>query len=218
MIGRIKHEFHDRGPFREQIAVLYPGEFESGRAELIMVRDFVSVGTAGSIGFGEQPGEDTASAWQQMDDFIEKHGVCGFYHTHPHGFEGFSQQDHLLQSALAMANGSKLLWHIVQAVGSPGAHVISCHMINKKVKFYDHGWISSHVDDLIIYIPNALHFAADSLREKFSEHDWVVSVHVSEESICILTSEPISSTMASQIPVIWHGFPVLVRNTKAVAE
>ena len=155
-IRLIDHGYHNKGlcpSFREQIAVLYPIGFMD-RSHIKMMRDFVNVGLPGVSGFDqEQPGVDTAEGWAILDDLIENQGVRGIFHTHPPGISGFSGQDYVSQLGLAQANGSRLIWHVVQSLGDKESHVICLNMIAQQVFYYDLGRLRFDINDPVLLLP-----------------------------------------------------------------
>ena len=96
MIKRIERAYHDGdGGFREQIFGLYPTalwEDDSGNEYIKMIRQHLLTCQPGAASLDiAELGGDTSAAWSAMDNLIENESVRGFFHTHPAGFQDFSQ-------------------------------------------------------------------------------------------------------------------------------
>lgn len=162
----INREFHTLENFREQVAILQLVSTEGDYAKF--VRSFVSVGTAGSVGFDNStPGQDSPQGWNNLSGMIEDPSmrVRGVFHTHPLGVSSFSSMDDRMQYGLAQAYGKMFIWHVVQAIGDDTAQVICMNMQHPVVFKYDMGRINHDVEDPILILPLPL---ATSFTQKSS--------------------------------------------------
>ncbi len=154
----VNMKFHMASGFREQLATLQRIHVDKRGRRIKMVRSFVSVCQPGVASFDpDDPGASTFAAWQQMDKFVED-GMCGFFHTHPPGVLDFSDRDMGLQSGLAKTNGSKLLWHGVQACTGGGLGVaasvfVCCWMSEHRVFRYKYRVIRDDLSNPILVLP-----------------------------------------------------------------
>lgn len=159
VVRQLDEQYHTEGNFREQIAVLYPLETDEKKREVTLIRTFVYVCASSQASLDpEHPGIDSLKAWEEMDSFIEDHGACGFFHTHPPGCYRWSDQDIRAQNGLAKANGNKYLWHGMQAASGGvvsavyGSEFVCCWMDHGRVFRYTYPpmGIIDHLDKPIV--------------------------------------------------------------------
>ena len=149
----LKREFHaGHGftslAFREQIALLYRVHIDHNTVTFL--RTFVEVCQPGAASLDpDNPGADTAAAWERMDQLITS-GVSGFFHTHPYGMYDWSHQDVLAQNGIAKATGSRYLFHGIQASNSSKSRFVCCCMINHRVFRFDCGMIDDDLNNPVI--------------------------------------------------------------------
>lgn len=130
VVRQLDKRYHTEDNFREQIALLYPLEMDEEKREVTLIRTFAYVCDSGAASLDpEHPGLDTFRAWEEMDAFVEEHGVCGFFHTHPSCLWNWSGLDINTQNGLAKANGKKYLWHGVQACSGGGITVYGSEFV-----------------------------------------------------------------------------------------
>ena len=130
VVRQLDERYHCEDNFKEQIALLYPIEINDKKREVTLMRTFAYVCDAGQASLDpDHPGLDTFAAWEEMDAFIDDHGACGFFHTHPPGCYHWSDQDIRTQNGLAKANGNKFLWHGVQAASGGGITVFGSDFV-----------------------------------------------------------------------------------------
>lgn len=131
-VNEFNHEFHTPKNFREQIAVLYLIGYNSDNAYLL--NSYVNVCLPGMASFDiQKPGSNSFEGWSFIDEQIEKNKARGVFHTHPAGFNQFSDHDWLTMKAFAKANGELPLWYGVQALDSTVAQFVCLYMVNSKV-------------------------------------------------------------------------------------
>ena len=148
--------FHTSESFREQIATLTLVHTE-GRS-ITLLREFYQVCQPGLASFDDvNPGADTFRSWDKMDSLIEDRGVRGFFHTHPPLCCDWSSKDIRSQTGFAKANGSKYLWHGVQAASQGdtivhGSEFVCTWMDHGRVFRYKYGFIEDYLDDSLIFL------------------------------------------------------------------
>lgn len=157
-IKPLNGSFHSSSNFREQLCVLYPDGIwidGDGFQYVKMIKSLVAVCKPGLASFDpDNPGADSLKSWTILDDFVEKHGVRGFYHTHPPGIKEFSGLDERFQTTIAQANGKRCIWHVVQACGELDARVVCFNMINGNLVIkYDFGFIEMKPSDFVLLLP-----------------------------------------------------------------
>ncbi len=157
VVRQLDERCHTEENFSEQIAILYPLEIDEEKRVVTLIRTFAYVCDSGQASLDpEHPGVDSLEAWEEMDAFIDDHGACGFFHTHPPGCYSWSGQDIRTQNGLAKANGKKFLWHGVQAASGGGITVygsdfVCCWMDRGRVFRYVYpSMIEDHLEKPII--------------------------------------------------------------------
>lgn len=174
-LNGISNEFHSAGSFREQVALLfYLGVVND---KVILGRDFIGVGTAGSVQYDHNnPGQDTLQGWKYIDNMIETENVAGVFHTHPEGFTDFSDQDRTVQEGFAMTYGSRPLWYGVQSLGYPKMTVCCLYMRQGTIFRFNFGEISHSVLNPLIVLPIPLLLDVP--------HYGMIEVNFSREGFC----------------------------------
>ncbi len=156
-LSPLNSESHQENSFREQMGVLYLAGVD--KTHVTLMRTFLTVGEPGAVSLDrDKPGQDTPEAWEELDYGIENHQVVGTFHTHRPYVFAFSTQDFRAQSGLAKANGSKLLWHGVQACSTEGVRVhgscfVCCQMLGDRVFRYHYGHIDDSLRNPVIVLP-----------------------------------------------------------------
>lgn len=148
-------QYHDPKNFREQIALLYPVHPISDREKTIVLRrSFIEVCQPSAASLDpENPGEDSARAWEIENEAIIA-GAVGIFHTHPPHVLNFSQQDITAQIGLAKAHGKKWIWHGVQSCGYAEARWVCYCMVDHNVFWYDMGSAYSDLNHPIVVVPS----------------------------------------------------------------
>lgn len=151
-IKLVDDKYNSLENFKEQMFALFPwGDY---RGELRMYRDRVSVCQPGSASFDpENPGVDSFSSWQCLDELIENKGCCGTFHTHPPGVDDFSSTDWRTYRGLARANGKKVLYHGIQACGSEASRWIAMCMIKGNVLVFNLGLHFIYINSDYVSLP-----------------------------------------------------------------
>jgi hypothetical protein len=157
IVNPIDRSHHDgEGGFREQICALYYiglWKDQLGNEWAKFIKTLCHVCRPGSASMDpENPGADTQTAWEMMDQLIENENVRGFYHTHPAGADGFSEQDLKLIGGFARANGEMPLWHVIHPVHDE-ALVICANMVGNNVFLHRMGAFEHEPSDSVLLLP-----------------------------------------------------------------